>query len=531
MQFDPDKTYRKLPLVALAGRPNVGKSTLFNRLLRQRRSITDPTPGVTRDPVEADAFLGGKPVRLVDTGGFKLDREGLDDLVVEKTLDTLGRADLIVLVLEAGDPTSEDEEFIEFLRQYRDRLLVAVNKTEGGRREAAAWNFLSYGFESIHMISAEHGDNILELEDAIVARLDFSKVEENDDETRDVRLALIGKPNTGKSTLSNRLTTSDASIVSDIPGTTRDVVEGRFEYKGRFFTVLDTAGIRRKNKVTENIEYYSVNRAIKTLDEADIVFLLIDAEEGLTDQDKKIASLAHERGRGIVLVLNKWDKMPQIKNAFEATSDRIHFMFGQMEYAPIIPICAIDGTGVDKLLDTALRMYGQLTKRVDTGPLNQALERWLEDFPPPIGPRTRFKVRYCTQTSANPVRFMFFVSRPEAVSDAYVAYLRNKIRKDLGYSMIPVEVELRGSRKDPVTARKEREEKREAVNRAGAEGKAKTPSTRKTVPDAEAGKAAADKAGGTGKAASGGGWAKAKKTSKGSSATAKRPFSRRRPHD
>lgn len=466
MEFYLEKKYRNLPLVVLAGRPNVGKSTLFNRLLRARRSITDPTPGVTRDPIEADAFLYGKPVRLVDTGGFKLEREGFDDLVIEKTLDALERANLIVLVMEAGDPTPEDEQFIEFLRPYRNRLLVAVNKTEGGRREAQAWNLLSFGFDSMLMISAEHGDNIGDLEEAIVSRLDFSAVEENDDETRDIRIALVGKPNTGKSTLSNRLTATQASIVSDIPGTTRDVVEGRFVYKNRGFAVLDTAGIRRKNKVTENIEYYSVNRAIKSLDDADLVFLLIDAEEGLTDQDKKIAALAHERGRGIIFVLNKWDKMPTIKNTFEAAVDRIHFLFGQMEYAPIIPVCATDGSGVDKLLDTALRMYAQLTRRIETGPMNQALEKWLEDFPPPIGPRTRFKIRYAVQTSANPVKFMFFVSRPEAISDAYVAYLRNRIRKDLGFSSIPVEIELRGSRKDPIEARKDMEAKRVAAKEA-----------------------------------------------------------------
>lgn len=469
MEFTLEKKYRKLPIVVLAGRPNVGKSTLFNRLLRERRSITDPTPGVTRDPIEADAFLYGKPVRLIDTGGFKLEREGFDDLVVEKTMDTLGRADLVVLVMEAGDPTPEDEQFIEFLRPYREKMLVAVNKTEGGRREAQSWNLLSLGFDEMLMISAEHGDNIVDLEEAIVARLDFSAVEEDDDETRDIRVALIGKPNTGKSTLSNRLTSSDASIVSEVAGTTRDVVEGRFDYKNRRFSVLDTAGIRRKNKVTENVEYYSVNRAIKTLDDADIVFLLIDAEEGLTDQDKKIAGLAHDRGRGIILVLNKWDKMPEVKNAFEATSDRIRFLFGQMEYAPIVPVSAIDGSGVDKLLDTALRMFSQLTRRVETGPLNQALEQWLTDYPPPIGPRTRFKVRYATQVSANPVVFKFFVSRPEAITEPYVAYLRNRIRKDLGFSMVPVEIELRGSRKDPIQARKDMEAKRAAAKQAAAE--------------------------------------------------------------
>ena len=444
-QFRP-LTYRNLPTVVLAGRPNVGKSTLFNRLLHKRRAITDPTPGVTRDPVQADGFIAGRPLRLIDTGGFKLaDTAGLDTLVVEKTLETLKKADLVVLLLEAGEITAEDEEFINLLRPYRNRLIAAVNKTEGGRREADSWNLLAYGFEKIMMISAEHGDNIGELEREIISRLDFSGVAEAAEERSAIRVALLGKPNTGKSTLSNRLTSSSASIVSDIPGTTRDVVEGAFTWKKNNFVILDTAGIRRKTKVTENIEYYSVNRAIKSINEADIVFLLIDAEEGLSDQDKKIAALAHDKGRGIVMVLNKWDKMPAIKNTFEAAADRIRFLFGKMEYAPIVPVSAKDGAGLDKLLNTAIKMYGQLETRIETAALNQALERWLEEYPPPQGPRTRFKVKYAVQSSANPVRFIFFVSRPHAVSEAYISYLRNKIRKDLGFSLVPVLVEARSS--------------------------------------------------------------------------------------
>jgi GTP-binding protein len=456
MEFNPQIKYRNLPVVALVGRPNVGKSTLFNRLLRKRRAITDPTPGVTRDPVEMDAFIAGKPLRLVDTGGFKLDREGdsggvspndLDDLVVGRTLETLERADLIVLLLEAGELTAEDEEFITFLRPYQNRLMAAVNKTEGGRREGESWNLLSYGFDEIIMISAEHGDHIGDLEEAIAGRLDFSRVEMGE-EDRPIALALVGKPNTGKSTLSNRLTASAASIVSSVPGTTRDVVEGEFRYKNRTFRVLDTAGIRRKTKVTENIEYYSVNRAIKTMDDADIVFLLIDAQEGLSDQDKKIAALAHEKGRGIIMALNKWDTMPELKNTFNAVRDRIHFLFGQMEYAPIVPVSAMDGSGVDVLLKTAVTMYSQLTRHTGTGPLNQALARWLAESPPPQGRPNRFKIKYAVQVSENPVKFVFFASRPEAVSESYLAYLRNRIRKDLGYSMIPVELELRPSGKE-----------------------------------------------------------------------------------
>jgi GTP-binding protein len=453
MEFDPGFKYRNLPVVVLAGRPNVGKSTLFNRLAHKRRAITDPTPGVTRDPVEADVFINGKPLRLIDTGGFKLSRDDpvlteLEDMVVERTRDTLDRANLIILILEAEDVTPEDEEFIEILRPYQNRLLIAVNKTEGGRREAEAWNFLSYGFKEVHRISAEHGDNVGELETAITARLDFSRVEIDDAEKRPIRIALLGKPNTGKSTLSNRLTASEASIVSDIPGTTRDVVEGAFSYKNRSFMVLDTAGIRRKAKVTENIEYYSVNRAIKTMDEADIIFLLIDAAEGLSEQDKKIAALAHDKGRGIILVLNKWDTMPVVKNSFQAVSDRIRFLFGQMEYAPIVTVSARDGTGVDTLLDTAIRMYGQLNRRIDTAPLNQALERWLNEYPPPTGPQTRFKIKYAVQSSENPVEFILFVSRPRAVSQAYVSYLKNKIRKDLGLSLIPIGIKIRPSQKE-----------------------------------------------------------------------------------
>jgi GTP-binding protein len=455
--------YRNLPLVALVGRPNVGKSTLFNRLLRQRRSITDPSPGVTRDPVSACALIAGKPVRLVDTGGFKLDRkkdsnggvesidDELDDLVLERTREKIKQADLIVLILEAGELTPEDEEFIAFLRPYRDRLLTAVNKTEGGRREGEAWNLLSLGFNKVYMISAEHGDNIAELEAAVAERLDFSAVEiEEIDEgaERTIRVAILGKPNTGKSTLSNRLTGTTASIVSTKPGTTRDVVEGSFDYRGKKFRLLDTAGIRRKTKISDNVEYYSVNRAIKSIEDADLVFLLIDAEEGLSDQDKKIAALAHDRGRGIILVLNKWDLMPQIKNTFNAVQDRIRFFFGQMEFAPIVALSAETGFGVEELLNTAIRMYAQLCTRVETAQLNQTLEKWLEEYPPPSGPQTRFKIRYAVQVSENPVKFVFFVSRLHAVASQYLAYLRGRIRRDLGFSLIPVEIELRSSRKD-----------------------------------------------------------------------------------
>ena len=446
-----DKKYEGLPVIAIAGRPNVGKSTLFNRFMNRRLAIVDPTPGVTRDPVEGDAFLNGNPVHLVDTGGYKLQRdEGtkeaeLDALVVERSLSVIEKADLVLLLLEAGQITGEDEEFILKLRPYWDKVIAAVNKTEGGRKESEAWEFAKFGFNELIFISAAHGDNIGELTDALVSRLDFSKVKEIETE-EPIRIAIMGKPNTGKSTLSNRLTHTEASIVSDYAGTTRDTVEGEFEYRQKKFIVLDTAGIRRKAKVNENVEYYSVNRAIKTLSRADIVFLLIDAEEGLSEQDKKICSLAFERGRGIIFVLNKWDTQPQDKKNFRDRKEWINIMFGQMEFAPIVAVSALEGTGIKNLLDTALELYSQLTRKIETSALNAALKDWLFKYPPPASKTAHFKIRYMTQTQTNPVSFLIFATRPEVVPQTYITFLKNQIRKDLGFDKIPVQLELKASR-------------------------------------------------------------------------------------
>ena len=450
--FSKEVEYEGLPLVVIAGRPNVGKSTLFNRFLHRRIAITTDQPGVTRDPVEATAFLNDKPVHLVDTGGYKLTRDigtkeaELDDYVVERSLDMIDRADVVVLLLDATEITGEDEEFILKMRPYMNKLIAAVNKTEGGRNEAEAWNYAKYGFEQLIFISAEHGDRISELTDMIVDRCDFSNVRELSAD-RPIKIAIMGKPNTGKSTLSNRLTHSEKSIVCDYAGTTRDVVEGNFAYGGKSFHVLDTAGIRRKARVHDDVEYYSVNRAIKTLDECDIVFLLIDAVEGLAEQDKKICSLAFERGRGIIFVLNKWDlREDQGNKAVKAVREWINIMFGQMDFAPILPLSALEGKGIKDLLNTAIEMYEQLTRKIGTASLNNALQDWLERYPPPASKTAHFKIRYMTQASVNPVNFVIFATRPEVVPEPYVTYLKNRIREDLGYDHIPVQVEFKASR-------------------------------------------------------------------------------------
>lgn len=443
------KTWSGLPVIAVAGRPNVGKSTLFNRMLHSRRSIVDPTPGVTRDPIEAQwqPDSSDMPVLLVDTGGLKLERDSMDSLVAEKSWQRIAEADLVLFLVDCMNITPEDEEFAVQLRKYTEKTILVVNKADGPERDAAAWNHAGWGYKKMIFVSAEHGRNIGELEDLIVENLDWSKAECTSDEHTDIRIAIMGKPNVGKSTLLNHLLGEERSIVCDMPGTTRDVVEGHFERKGRQFTILDTAGIRRKGKVTENVEYYSVNRAIKTLDRADIVILMIDAVEGLSEQDKKIVKLATDKGRAVLFTLNKWDKMPTVKNTFEASKDKLRYFFGQMAYAPVLPLAAKEGEGVDKLLNTCVSLFDQLTRRIETSRLNKAVREWVDQNPPPASHGGRFKLRYAVQTGTNPVVFSFFITKPDAINDTYISFLKNKIRSELGFQNVPLQLDMKASRK------------------------------------------------------------------------------------
>ncbi len=437
-----------LPIIAIIGRPNVGKSTLFNRMVKKRRAITDATPGVTRDPIPEKWLLGNHPVLLVDSGGVKLDQEGLDFIVTNKSLGLLEIADAIILLMECTEVTAEDEMLIETLRPYSDKVVLAVNKIDDPSRGDLIWDYHRFGYQRVLGISSSHGLGIGELEEALLEMLEMEELFDVPETEERVRIAVLGKPNTGKSTLTNLLTGKETSIVSDIPGTTRDVIMGDFTYKGTPYTVLDTAGIRRKSKVDEDVEYYSVNRAIKTIDEADVVLLMIDVTTGLVDQDKKIAQLIVRRGKGVVLVFNKIDLLFGVDNELEAIKDRARFLFPVLSFAPIVPISAVESVDVGKLLDTVWSVWRQLNKRIETAQLNNFLRDWSDAYQPPRGTRGHFKVYYGTQVSAPPVRFLFFVNRKKDFPQGYVQYLKNCIRRDLGFSQIPVEVELKERRRN-----------------------------------------------------------------------------------
>lgn len=455
-----------LPLVAIVGRPNVGKSTLFNRLLRKRRAITHAQPGVTRDVVKAEWELGGIRARLVDTGGVSPEGDRFHDIVSGRSLEALEHAAVVLLVMDVTNVTSEDELFLERVAACRDRAILVVNKVDTERRDGEAWNYYRFGFSDVVPVSAEHGRGIDELLEKISERLGrdaaatadrsmdagaadaTSKSGLTDDRSGGVlNLAVLGQPNTGKSTLCNALIGREASIVSEVPGTTRDVVEESFVFNERQIRVLDTAGIRRKRSVSDEVEYYSVTRAIDTIKQSDVVLLLVDAEKGLSEQDKKIASLVVKEGRGIVIVLNKWDLMQSLGNRFEAVRDRIRFVFPVLEFAPVVPISARNGTGLDKLLKTTVGVHRRLHTRIETARVNEALARWVARTPPPTPHGRPWKLRYITQAQINPVVFVLFVNRSRGFPEAYLAYVKNQIRKEFGLSDIPIRIEVRYSQK------------------------------------------------------------------------------------
>ena len=442
--------------ICIAGRPNVGKSTLFNRLYGRRMAITDSMPGVTRDALALECEVEDIPVLLVDTGGIGEGEAELTSQVIARSRREMERADVVLLLVEVDGLTGEDHELLDELRRAGKPAILVVNKVDNEKRSQLVNEFYRYGIDPVIAISAAHGLGIDELTETIVGYIkrDGAYVERGDadqDEGSEqeidplslpVRLAIVGQPNTGKSSLLNRLVDDDRAIVSDIAGTTRDVVEARFSFRGREFHVIDTAGIRRRSRVREDVEFYSVQRAYDAIESAELVVLVIDAVKGLSDQDKKIAARIAARGKGTVVALNKWDLLEDRKNQFTALTDRINFLFPVFQHIPLVSISALTGEGIDSLLSRLLHVRTQIHRRVGTGTLNQALTRWTSETPPPGGKRP-IKVRYMTQVTTNPVRFLMFVNRKKGFPEFYLRYVQNRVRKELGFPSIPFFIDVR----------------------------------------------------------------------------------------
>jgi len=443
--------------VAVLGRPNVGKSTLFNRLVGRQRAITDPTPGVTRDVLEGELDLGGQRVRLLDTGGYTLERGQLQREVSQRSLAIATSSDLTLALVEVGGLTREDQALFDRLRRlpdFPDKVVLVINKVDGPKQELGLGEFQALGFGSLAAVSAAHGRGIAELKELIRKCLERAGRAGDllpDHQRRsdaELHLAIIGKPNTGKSTLLNRLLGEERALVSESPGTTRDPVGGTLRYRGRTLRILDTAGIRRKSRVSEAVEYYSVNRAIQSIEQADLVVLLMDVREGVSDQDKKIADLAVRAGRGVILALNKVDLLAgpkaEAKAGLRGIEEKVRFFFPLLDFAPLVALSAATGSGVDRLLAEILEVGRQLQRRVPTGRLNLAVKHWVAEYTLPVRGKN-VKIRYATQTGANPVRFLFFVNSLRLFPQRYLSYLKNRIRADLGFGKVPVDVRLRES--------------------------------------------------------------------------------------
>ncbi|HEY8909946.1 MAG TPA: ribosome biogenesis GTPase Der [Desulfosporosinus sp.] len=433
------------PVVAIVGRPNVGKSTLFNRITGGLVAIVENMPGVTRDRLYRDAEWLGRKFALIDTGGieFKDESTPIASQMRRQAEIAMEEADVVVFVVDAQlPPTADDEMIARTLRRSGKPVLLTANKVENfAQVEGQLYDFLSLGLGEAIPISAVHGMNTGDLLDMVI-----SNFPENDEEEYDpdvIRISVIGRPNVGKSSLVNTMLGKERVIVSNIPGTTRDAIDTPFEHEGRHYILIDTAGMRRKGRIDELTEQYSVVRSLRAVDRSDVILMLIDAMDGVTEQDKKIAGYAHEAGKAIILVVNKWDLVEKDEKTINVFEKTIRIELGFMQYAPTMFISALTGQRVNKILDLVDFVVEQNATRVTTATLNTLLREWLHLNPPPSDKGRRLKVRYITQVGVKPPTFVFFVNDPELMHFSYKRYLENQMRKHFGFEGTPIRIVVR----------------------------------------------------------------------------------------
>ena len=429
--------------VAIVGRPNVGKSTLFNRLLEQRKAIVEDTPGVTRDRQYGIADWNGKNFYVIDTGGFVPDSEDVFEREIRKQVEVaVEEASVILFIVDVSTGiTSLDESMADVLRRATKPVILVVNKVDNNERLLEASEFYSLGFEKIFFISSISGSGTGEVLDEVTSLM---KEDSDFEEEKGIpKFAIIGQPNVGKSSLLNALIGEERTIVSEIAGTTRDTIHTRYKLFQKDFILIDTAGIRRKAKVHEDLEFYSVIRAIKAMDEADVCLLLIDAEKGIAAQDLSIFSLAARKGKGIAVLVNKWDLLEKSTNTAKEYEKALKQKMAPFNDVPILFISAKEKTRIFKAIEIALQVYDNRQRKVSTSKLNDVILKAIESYHPPVVRGHPIKVKYVTQLPTVVPSFAFFCNFPDDVKTPYKNYLENKLREHFDFTGVPVRIFFR----------------------------------------------------------------------------------------
>ena len=432
------------PIVAIIGKPNVGKSTFFNYIVGSRISIVEDTPGVTRDRVYGESNWRGRDFTLIDTGG--IEPESSEVILSQMRLQAniaIDLADVIVFLTDIRQGvTAADEEIALMLKKSKKPIILVCNKADDYQKfENDIYEFYKLGLGEPMPVSAANAKGIGDVLDKIYEK--FPAKEENEEDNERIKVAVIGKPNVGKSSLINKILGENRNIVSDIAGTTRDAIDSYFENENGKYTFIDTAGIRRKSKVTDKIEKYSVMRSILAIERADVCLMLIDASEGVTDQDAKIAGEAHEAGKGIIIVVNKWDEYEKTTGTLEKYKKEIYNKLSYLSYAPIIFISAKTGQRVNKLFGMINEVAQNNSKRITTGQLNQVINEAIAVVQPPSDKGKRLKILYGTQVSIKPPTFVIFVNKKDLLHFSYERYLVNQIRKEFDLQGTPIRIIVR----------------------------------------------------------------------------------------
>lgn len=434
-------------IVAIVGRPNVGKSTLFNRLAKKSKALIDDLPGVTRDRNYAEVEWDGSFFTLIDTGGFEFaPQQELSNLVQEQARLAIEEADIILFLTDGQEGLNTlDKDLIAFLRAIPKPIFYCVNKVDGPRHEKNIYDFFQLGIDHWHSISAKHSRGVNDLMDEVVKRLPQEKSVPIGEGV--IRIAVLGRPNAGKSSLVNRILGYNRVIVSETPGTTRDTIDTPFKFKGKKHIIIDTAGIRKKSRIGYQLEKYCVVEALKAIARCDVCLIIIDADAGVAEQDVKIAGQAYNKGRGIILVVNKWDLIKKDNSTVGQYVEKLKDKMKFLDFVPIIFVSALSGQRVAKILDQVNDCFTQYQKRIETSDLNQLLPQMTQRKPPSYFRGKQIKFYFMSQVDIKPPTFVFFANYPKAVHFSYQRYLENQLRAAYGFEGTPLRLFFRGRTK------------------------------------------------------------------------------------